>query len=312
MKTKAELPRIEDESQAFDRRIEERVAAGFVPDLRRAVKCDYFYKSFWRDPHYINLYLGRVLEIFLGLLKKYCKPGASILDVGCGAGYFSLELARNGYHVQGIDISESCIQTARRTLDENPFRAGFGSLEYRVSEFSKAAGDYDIVLFSGSLHHMPDLYGATEHAATILQRGGNVLCYEPWHDRWQKRDAAQVALIRGLLAIVGHWYSQEEDHLLHDERGLEVLTNEVYDEFTFERDKNESDGQSPRDNVWSGGQILSALDDRFTALETRPGPSFIYRLLGGIRGNDSTIYRLADLLAAYDQFSVANGYLNPE
>lgn len=39
------------EARAFDQRIEERVQASFIPDLRRAVKCEYFYKSFWRDPH---------------------------------------------------------------------------------------------------------------------------------------------------------------------------------------------------------------------------------------------------------------------
>jgi hypothetical protein len=54
----SEAERLEAEGIAFDARIRERVAAGLIPDLRRAVKCEYFYKSFWRDPHYIDLYLG--------------------------------------------------------------------------------------------------------------------------------------------------------------------------------------------------------------------------------------------------------------
>ena len=53
-----------DEARAFDRRIEDRLHAGFVPDLRRAVKCEYFYTSFWRDPHFVRLYLGRTIEVF--------------------------------------------------------------------------------------------------------------------------------------------------------------------------------------------------------------------------------------------------------
>jgi hypothetical protein len=36
------------EAAAFNQRISERRAIGFVPDIRRAVKSDYFYKSFWR------------------------------------------------------------------------------------------------------------------------------------------------------------------------------------------------------------------------------------------------------------------------
>ena len=36
----------EAEAAAFDARITERERAGYIPDIRRAVKCDYFYKSF--------------------------------------------------------------------------------------------------------------------------------------------------------------------------------------------------------------------------------------------------------------------------
>ncbi len=301
----------DQEARAFDFRIEERIAAGFVPDLRRAVKCDYFYKSFWRDPHYVDLYIGSIVRTYLELLGRYCPPGASIIDVGCGAGYVSLELARNGYYVDAIDISESCIREAQRMLDENPYRNGFGSLNYQVASFDDVAGEYDVALFSGSLHHMNNIEQTITHAATLLRSGGHLLCYEPCHERWQKKDAALVALIRGLLAITGHWFSHEADHLLRDERGLERLTQEIHDEYVLERDKDEPEGQSPQDNTWNGEEILGALRRRFLELEIRPGFSFIYRLLGGMRGDDERIHTIADLLTAYDRFSVANGYVNP-
>ena len=43
MKIKSQL---KAEAAAFDQRISERVKLGFYPDLRRANKCDFFYKSF--------------------------------------------------------------------------------------------------------------------------------------------------------------------------------------------------------------------------------------------------------------------------
>ena len=63
------------EAAAFNQRISERRAIGFVPDIRRVVKSDYFYKSFWRDPHYVHLYLGWVIENHLAFLRKYAPPG---------------------------------------------------------------------------------------------------------------------------------------------------------------------------------------------------------------------------------------------
>src|SRR5262245_66648769 len=97
------------EADAFNERISERERAGFIPDLRRAVKCDYFYKSFWRDPYFARIYIGRYLETLLGFLRRFGKPGTRLLDVGCGPGYYSLEFARAGYHVTGIDIAEQAI-----------------------------------------------------------------------------------------------------------------------------------------------------------------------------------------------------------
>ena len=106
------------------------------------MKCDYFYKSFWRDPLFVQLYLGRIVDEYLSLLAKHCGPAQRILDVGCGAGYVALELARNGYHVLGIDVSDANIQIARQMLAENPFRDGFGSLRYERTPFHLATGRY--------------------------------------------------------------------------------------------------------------------------------------------------------------------------
>lgn len=135
------------EATAFNQRIEERINAGFIPDLRRSVKCEYFYKSFWRDPHFIKLILGERVDVFMDMLHKYSYKGAKILDVGCGPGYISLELARAGYHVVGIDIAEKAIEVARKTLESNYFKDGFGSLEYQVIPFEKANGIYDVIFF---------------------------------------------------------------------------------------------------------------------------------------------------------------------
>ena len=305
------INQLEAEAAAFDKRISERVDLGFIPDLRRAVKCNFFYKSFWRDPLFINLYLGKIIDGYLDLLNKYSLKNARILDVGCGAGYMALELARNGFHVDAFDISSACIREAQKVLDENPYKEGFGSLSYKVMPLDEASGEYDVVLFSVSLHHMTDLEAALEKASSLLKPGGCILCYEPCHDLWTKKDAAQVLLIRGLLTLTNNWYDQDElATFLSNEEGISLGINAIHEEYHEERDKNE-DGQSPNDNEASGQEMINALQIKFEKLEMRNGHSFIYRLLGGIRGTQKQIENLANFLAAYDRFSVNEGFMNP-
>ncbi len=299
------------EADAFNGRITERKDAGFVPDLRRAVKCEYFYKSFWRDPYFIDLYLGEIVRRFLKMLSENGGNHLKILDVGCGAGYVSLELARSGHHVVGIDISDGCIKIAKETLESNPFKKDFGSLEYLVTPFWEAKGSYDAVLFSGALHHFDDPDKAINKALSLLSPSGLILCHEPCHEMWRKEDAAQVALIRMLLSLTGFWYEIKisEDSCLK-EAGIGSLGEEIYAEYINERDKDEK-GQSPNDNLTTGQQILECLRKHLEEIEYRLSFSFIYRLLGGLRGPEEKIKRIADFLTTYDRYCVSKGFLKP-
>ena len=303
---------LKNEAAAFDQRIEERSKAGYIPDLRRAVKCDYFYKSFWRDPHYIKLYLGRKCDYYLSFFEKYRGKGLKILDAGCGPGFFTLELARAGHHVTGIDISKKCIDTACKTLSVNPFTEGFGSLEYIVMSIEEMTGQYDAIIFSGVLHHLNDVQETIKKAHSMLLDDGLLIRSEPSHERWRVMDAAVVSLIRGILSACGFWYEKElADDLLASDEALKENIDEVHDEYVFERDKHEVGGQSPNDNSASGKEIISSLSDYFDQLEYVPGNSFIYRLLGGLRGEEEKIYKLADLLAHFDSYAVTAGLLEP-
>lgn len=56
---------------------------------------------------------GTVQEVDFLLEVINLPPGARVLDVGCGAGRHSLELARRGYRPFGVDISPGLIEVAR-------------------------------------------------------------------------------------------------------------------------------------------------------------------------------------------------------
>lgn len=53
------------------------------------------------------------------------EPGASVLDLCCGVGRHSLELARRGYNVTGVDRTLSYLEKARKQAEEEKLEVEF-------------------------------------------------------------------------------------------------------------------------------------------------------------------------------------------
>jgi len=49
------------------------------------------------------------------------KPGGKILDVACGSGGYSVELAKEGYLVTAVDIEEEMVEKVKRKHRKTAF-----------------------------------------------------------------------------------------------------------------------------------------------------------------------------------------------
>ena len=83
---------------------------------------------------------GTVQEIDHIVVALDLKPGERILDVGCGTGRHSFELASRGFEVHGIDISERFIEIAQGAVDS---LATFERVDARAMEFES---EFDAVI----------------------------------------------------------------------------------------------------------------------------------------------------------------------
>lgn len=118
------------------------------------------------------------------------QPGMRVLDLGCGAGWLSLELARQGAYVTGLDISPTNLALARYMADSNtrnfPFLyqgfadmpcrlEAFGSAEYAFADLNTVelpVAAYDAVVVWDSLHHVSHLERLLEQVRRTLKPGG--------------------------------------------------------------------------------------------------------------------------------------------
>lgn len=99
--------------------------------------------------------------------------GEQILDVGCGTGNFSLELAQRGVKVTGVDISEPMLARARQKAAEAGLSIHF--LQGDVHELPFAANSFDKVVSVTALEFASDLKTALAECYRVLKPGGRLV-----------------------------------------------------------------------------------------------------------------------------------------
>lgn len=70
-------------------------------------------------------------------LKKYLpeKKNLRILDVGCGTGFFTILLAKEGHQVTGIDLTPDMITHAKKLAEEEKADCQFAVMDAENPDF---------------------------------------------------------------------------------------------------------------------------------------------------------------------------------
>ena len=125
-------------------------------------------------------------------------PPARILDVGCGFGRHSIELARRGYEVTGIDPSAAMIQAARQKTQNTGLKVDFRQ-EWGECFQSKQSYDAAICLFTtlGQISEKGENAGLVDQVYAALKPGAWFVVEVP------QRDAAVLQLKKRELIGTG-------------------------------------------------------------------------------------------------------------
>jgi SAM-dependent methyltransferase len=113
---------------------------------------------------------ARRVKMLTGRLQQ----GQKVLELGCGIGYFTRELARSGAEIAAIDISPDLLEVARRDCSSENVSfevQNAYALTYKDETFDSVVG-------SSVLHHL-EIDAALREIARVLRPGGSIYFTEP-------------------------------------------------------------------------------------------------------------------------------------
>jgi SAM-dependent methyltransferase len=168
-----------------------------------------YYEQLWErlpdDLHPPDLELRRVFAL------ANVAPGDRVLDLGCGAGDLTADLAGAGALAVGVDVAEAAVRRARSRHPELDFRAApiDGPLPF-------PHGSFDVVWSSEVVEHVADTADWLAEVRRVLAPGGRLLLTTPSHGR-----------LRLMLGGLERYSEPLGDHLhLYTARSLRDLLHE--------------------------------------------------------------------------------------
>ena len=111
------------------------------------------------------------------VLNRYGR-GSSVLEFGCGPGFFAPYLAARGASVTGIDISETAIAQAQQRAVEQGVTGNLTLKVMNAEALDFPPQSFDLICGVAILHHL-DLDRAYSEIARTLKPNGRAVFLEP-------------------------------------------------------------------------------------------------------------------------------------
>jgi len=111
-------------------------------------------EKFYKKAKGLNLVGELLLKISEMQVRNHTLSGKRVLDLACGEGGHSIQFAKKGSSVLGVEGRELYVKRARLAAKAVGEDANIEIIKGDVRKLNKSVGTFDIVIFSGILHHL--------------------------------------------------------------------------------------------------------------------------------------------------------------
>jgi ubiquinone/menaquinone biosynthesis C-methylase UbiE len=116
----------------------------------------------------------RITRITLKKIAPYLSKSDNILDLGCGYGRISIPLAKEGYNIEGIDISDNLLKRAKSIATDKRILINFKQgdirkLPYKANSFEKVISLWSVF---NEILSLPDQLKSINETYRVLKPDG--------------------------------------------------------------------------------------------------------------------------------------------
>jgi predicted TPR repeat methyltransferase len=175
------------------------------------------------------------IEYIERISTTYQEEVKTILDVGCGTGTLAIPLAKEGYDVKGVDLSEDMLMVAQEKADQSKVRLQF--FQQNMSELNGFYPTDLVTIFCDSINYLDSESNVKSTFESVYKnlRDGGLFLFDI-HSQFKIQNI-----------FVGKTFAQEEEHLSyiwecykgnnplsveHELSFFVHLNNNMYEKFT--------------------------------------------------------------------------------
>lgn len=118
----------------------------------------------------------RRLEVMMNQMPSL--ENKTVLEVGCGAGIISLELAKTAKKVVGVDVTETALVFGRKLAD----LLGYSHVEFKKGDAENLEFEdesFDLIVCSEVLEHLLNTEKAISEFYRVLKKDGTLILTTP-------------------------------------------------------------------------------------------------------------------------------------